>query len=330
MSNCPRCDYEIDFLEHPSHCPDCTLRIYSASSIGYCPRVMAAPHMGYDPMSDAEFMSRAAREGNRHEDWVVEDLKLDGYKVFGRQEEVIHFEEGNDYCIVGHTDGTIAGADLDDLHLLEVKALSRFQFAKFLKERLDAFPHYAWQISFYMFKQDLQKCFFIMKNRDTGERSIYITSAPFSPEKIIERIKAIEDHINLGLPIDTLPCTCDDFMKNWGNYRYLCRPELDLEKLVKKDPAADSEIAAALTKLRRSREIEEEAKELKEQAEGVLIGVVAEVGTVRGEGIVVSWVKPTKTTSYPVAELKKVVDPEVLKLAERVSDRRGYLRVEVL
>jgi len=45
------------------------------SGIGRCPRALSAIRLNYPQEPAPDWLERAAREGNRHELWVKEDLK---------------------------------------------------------------------------------------------------------------------------------------------------------------------------------------------------------------------------------------------------------------
>jgi len=134
--------------------------VFRASSIGGCLRETSLRALAYEENPDPvlqEKLDIAAREGARHEEWVIEDLCGDGWVVWGwsRQAEVT-LPVGDSSCVVGHIDGLatpIASGDpLHDMWLLEVKALSRFRAAAFEKNGFDdpQFRRYLVQAGVYL------------------------------------------------------------------------------------------------------------------------------------------------------------------------------------
>ena len=148
--------------------------IYWMSSTGDCPKLLTAVHLGYEFPPHSKASETIFREGKRHEDWVIEDLRQEGYEVETNDlcskcdREGIHVELGTPLIdLMGHLDGRVKvnGSKLP----LEVKSMGRFQFEKFRAKGFDAFPEYASQERCYL-EVENSPGIYIVKCRDTGEK----------------------------------------------------------------------------------------------------------------------------------------------------------------
>lgn len=296
---------------------------YRISSLGHCPRVLSAEALGHDPLPEPEFMKLAAREGERHEQWVIEDLESEGWQVADRQKEVrLSFPA---FELVGHIDG-IASRN-GDKRLLEVKSMSRFRFSSFASSGFARFYDYAAQITaYYQAISTLSPygpipILYVVKDRDSGKRlELELDKPPLNWEEIYDSIMRTEIYVRKK---QLCPATrTDDFACRICRYRYLCEPE---EKVPV--PIDKSVIEAA--KLRwRAMELEAEAKELRAEADPVLLSVAKQHGSFTVDDLSVVYVPEGEIVSYPVTELRKLVPAEALERVKRIKKRAEYIKVE--
>lgn len=191
--------------------------VYRASAVGACLRALTAARLGYEPGEKPEYLLLAAREGKRHEEWIVEELIEEGWRIARRQEEVAVRLPAFD--IVGHIDGVAAwgGDGLRRWHLLEIKTMSRFQYAAFVRQGFSAFLGYAAQVAVYHRALGGPPILYVVKCRDTGEtRKIRMPEPPMPFEQVYDRLLEVEVLARQGELADVVPgCRpCE--------YSYLC------------------------------------------------------------------------------------------------------------
>ncbi|MEM3646836.1 MAG: hypothetical protein QW334_01640 [Thermofilum sp.] len=162
--------------------------VYRASATGYCLRLLTAARQGYEPLEKDRMLELAAREGRRHEEWIIEDLEEQGWRITDRGKSVVlHFPA---FDIEGHIDGIARWGERE--YLLEVKSMSRFQFRAFLRQGFSSFPEYTSQIATYHRVIDLP-ILFAVKCRDTGEiRSIELEVPPRPFSWVYDRLLTCE------------------------------------------------------------------------------------------------------------------------------------------
>ena len=189
---------------------------YRMSTAGSCSRLLSAYRLGREVEPAPDWLEDIARESERHEEWIVEDLRNDEGLVIatcskcpvcaakGLDRRGIHVEIDRPlYKLVGHLDGVIiesigAGAKL---HVLEVKGLSRFRYGAWINQGWEGFPAFAAQLACYM--EAARGCsppvLFIAKNRDTGEKDeVQVTEPPMDIREIIEKYDWIESNARAG------------------------------------------------------------------------------------------------------------------------------------
>lgn len=151
--------------------------------------------MGYEENQNKGFLG--AKEGSRHEAWIIEDLINQGYELAWVGDDQQHLERKyKRYIVRSHPDGMIRGRELgEEWHVLECKALHQDNYLLWKTKRWEAFQKYAYQVSIEM---DLStfKGFFVVKNRNTGqfEKNI-IEKPPIEPALIYRKFSLIEDII---------------------------------------------------------------------------------------------------------------------------------------
>jgi len=298
---------------------------YRISSLGQCPRVLSAVALGYEAMPEPEFLKLAAREGERHEQWVVEDLQSEGWQIGDRQKEVrLSFPA---FELVGHIDG-IASRN-GDKRLLEVKSMSRFRFGSFASSGFARFQDYAVQVTTYhhaistLSPYGPLPIFYVVKDRDSGKRlDLELEKPPLSWKEIYDSIMRTEIYVRKG---QLCPATrTDDFTCRICRFRYLCEPEEKIPVQI------DRSVLQAAQLRRRAMELEVEAKELRAEADPVLLSAARQQGSFTIDDLSVVYVAAGESVSYPVTELRKLVPADVLDKVKRVKERADYIKVEDL
>ena len=192
--------------------------VYRASATGYCLRLLTAARQGYEPLEKDRLLELQAREGKRHEEWVVKDLEEQGWRITDRGKLVVlNFPA---FDIEGHIDG-IAWWGEEYEYLLEIKSMSRFQFRTFLRQGFSSFPEYAAQISTYHRATSLP-ILFVAKCRDTGEmKPIELDGPPKPFSQVYDRLLTCEVLARKGKLADP---ECDGgYRSSTCQYRYLCK-----------------------------------------------------------------------------------------------------------
>lgn len=291
---------------------------YRISSLGYCPRVLSATALEYEPLPESEFLKLAAREGTRHEQWVVEDLESEGWQVTDRQKEVkLSFPA---FELVGHIDGVASRNG--DKRLLEIKSMSRFRYAAFASSGFARFRDYAVQITTYHQAVNLP-ILYVVKNRDSGKRlDLDMGTPPLSFDEIYDGVVKTEIYVRKKQLCPAI--RIEDFTCRTCRFRYLCEPEEKVPVQI------DKSVLEAAQSRRRAIELEAEAKEIRAGCDPVLLAVAKQHGSFNVEELAITFVPEGKSVSYPVAELRKVVPADVLEQVKEIKKRASYIKVEDL
>lgn len=298
------------------------MTMYRMSEISSCPRAICARALKYEPMPASPQLKLAAREGERHEEWVVEDLLAEGYNVTCRHKEVtLAFPA---FTLVGHIDGI--AEKYNQKFLLEIKSMSRFRFYSFKTSGLSKFKAYANQVACYYEAVKLP-VLYVVKNRDTGEREDVIseTGPDFAP--VFDMLLAVEVCVRKNQLSDVLSDDPNDCL--YCHFKYLCITEKAFDEASGKADAPALIRAAAEERLR-AMKLEEEAKMLRAGADPVLIRAVKASGgrSLNINDLSVTYFPESSYMSYPAAELKKRVDKGVLELCAKKVVRKEYIRCQ--
>jgi len=134
--------------------------------------------MEYECKEPPAWLMETAEEGHWHEQRIKNELRATGWFVEGEQDEVT-IERPN-YLLKGHIDGMIVqdgvwscydcNEPMPPWNLLEIKSMGLFEFGRWKKEGFDGFPKYKAQISLYMEALGYDKCLYIVKNRNDGQK----------------------------------------------------------------------------------------------------------------------------------------------------------------
>lgn len=292
--------------------------MYRISSLGNCPRALSAARLGHEPLPEPEFLKLAAREGERHERWVVKDLESEGWKISDRQREVKLSYPA--FKLIGHVDGFAKRNG--EQRLLEIKSMSRFRFASFTSAGFARFREYAFQITTYHRAVNLP-ILYVVKDRDSGKRmNLELDTPPLEWEQVYEAVLGVEIAVRKK-QLYTVQMT-DDFTCRICRYRYLCHEE-------EKAPVSlSTDVLRAAGLRRRAMELETEAKELRAEADPILLTAAREKGKLTIDELAINYVPAGENVSYPVTELRKLVPADVLEKVKTIKPRGEYIRVEDL
>jgi hypothetical protein len=137
---------------------ECTRRVYYEY---YFPK----------PIDDARRL-RIFQVGNLFEDYVIKLLKNAGIKVFTEDENEEQFGFiAFDGKVAGHIDGVVKGIpESTKPHLLEIKSANDASFKQFKKSGVKKqSDRYYGQVQIYMGEMNLEKCLFVIINKNTQE-----------------------------------------------------------------------------------------------------------------------------------------------------------------
>lgn len=196
--------------------------IYRASSLGSCIRGLVAARIGVKPANVIKQQHQQYfDEGHLHEGAVLDRLVREGMNVDnGSSQEggqyTVELNVRDNIYIRGHVDGLGNGyipsldVTLSDLHVIEVKSMSKDVYEKWLRCGFNEFYRYAIQLTIYMTALQMGGVF-VAKNRNSGDMHVTVLDHPPLPlSDITERINKIEDWAELdSFPFcdyPTFPC----------------------------------------------------------------------------------------------------------------------------
>ena len=293
---------------------------YRMSEVSACERAVCARALKYNPMPPSERLKLAAREGERHEGWIVEDLIADGYSITDRQKEVVLSFPA--LTLVGHIDG-IAEKD-GNKFLLEIKSMSRFRFYSFRNSGLTKFKTYANQVACYYEAVKLP-ILYVVKNRDTGEQERVVSEQGPDFAPVLEMLLNVELCVRKNQLSDVR--TEDGSDCDYCAFRYLCIAEKAFDDASQQAVPPKVAREAALRRLH-AMKLEEEAKSIKAEVDPILMRVVKACDTrsVNIDNLTVTYFPASSYTSYPAAALRKHVPADILDKCGKKVERKEYIK----
>lgn len=282
--------------------------VFRASALGGCIRALVAARLGYDPLPFDEAAELRMGEGNLHEPAIVAWLEQKGWTVTDQQREVELTVAGT-IVIRGHIDGN--GRLTGPTRLVEIKAMGRDPYRRWVVDRFASNERYAWQVSTYMHALDLPGLF-VVKNRDSGEVDVLeVDKPPVSLAKIKARVVQVEAIARRG---DFPDCDTD---YTWNcPYRFLHD-----QKALPLGPVADDEVDALAAAYDRARAQATQADTMKKLARDRLADVVRDRGKVRTGTWSVSCSVQTRT-QIDMAKLKAEVDVSPYEVTSEIETVR--------
>lgn len=196
---------------------------YRASTLGSCLRRLLASRLGMDATPPPESLQKVFDEGHVLEPVILQKLVELGWVLEpGSAQKEMNLHLGNngtqELYLSGHIDalGTPPGGK----HYvpIDAKAFAQSTMDNFLGNGIEAFPHYAWQMSAYCEGFGTNGFAMPLYNKATKELTVReFPSHPYSYEDIQNRIYTIEEYAADHVSVMSLPCPQD-----WGcPYAYL-------------------------------------------------------------------------------------------------------------
>lgn len=196
--------------------------VYRASGLYNCRKRLVAEKLAVPREPVPDWLETSAREGKRHEKWVLEDLAngmLDipeyGKIKWGVKQvavcpvcsawlkddrEGIHCEIADDslpFIIVCHYDADVSpitGTELQPVLTAEVKSMSQYEFDRWMKGKFEAFASYANQATVEFVGSRTNQLLYLVKNRSSGYiDKMLLTKPPANIIDILSRLTEVED-----------------------------------------------------------------------------------------------------------------------------------------
>jgi len=310
---------------------------YRMSAAGVCPIALGAARLGYKPLNAPDFLMRAAREGKRHEPWVIEDLKSEGWEITDRQKEVVIRKPA--LVLEGHIDGK--AQKNGEQRLLEIKTMSKARFESFVRYGLktEEFYTYAAQITVYHNAVKLP-ILYVVKCRDNGEIKILpLNGPPLDFDEIYKKFIRIERYARKGQLPNMDGCKRGSFEEFICQYKHIC-PVVAEEKVEGKVDKLPDALAVYADVYRQGKALEEEGKTLMNEAREKFKEEMTELGINKASqfGLSISRydgerksvaVKNLEKALNKHVKDKKIID-KVLKDAITVSKFPNTIRIQDL
>jgi len=313
------------------------------SSVGKCARTLSAEKLGLLDRDGTtpEYLRLAAREGERHERYIREDLPEHGYsslKAGGKLCTVcnrtgVHVEIpattplGHQVLLIGHLDDYCMDLSGTVVYIGEYKALGRFM-CDILRDGIEDHRTYATQISLYhiahqntstsptlLGSYDLPfPVLYTIKNRDTGRMRIWTYPLPIlSLESVLNRLDMVEECIAQN---ELAPCDADKDSTDKYSCTGLCDTGIDEAIPI------PTTLTEHVGHFRTAKILEEKAKDLISEARGVFTAYMSASGRkrVKVDDMTISMVGSGTRKVYDIPD-------EVKKVYQREVERPPYIRV---
>ena len=306
-------------------------RIYAMSKVGSCSRTLSAEKLGLlgDGTSDTpEYLRLAAREGNRHEVFIREDIEEFGWKSTTKDNPIscnkceregahVEVDTGNQ-LLVGHIDDICYMTDDPNMqmYLAEYKALGRFTFAKLEKDGIDKHRTHATQITCYQ-KAMGMPIFYVRKNRDTGGMALTIMEEPpMNFDSVVARLDLLDEYLDKG---ELAPCDMPEGSIDKWSCSHLC----DKESAILPESLITDNALFALQEVKRAKDMQKEGKAIEDEHKSFLTAFLNAHGnkSIKAQGVRVTYVPEGVTKKYNVPD-------EIKKEYLSEGKRQAYIRIE--
>lgn len=311
---------------------------YSMSSTGWCSRTLSAEKLGVFVRSQPEYLKLAAREGQRHEQWIKEDLEEHGWlsttiaqsPYCGRcGRSGIHVEiDTKNILLVGHMDDiAMPHNNPTDVHFGEYKALGKNTSTLLNLKGVHNHRTYATQIVCYH-KASHLPCLYVVKSRDTGKMTLKIfddTNMPFDFDDVLERLTIIEDYVQSG---ELVPCDAD----KEGITDYSCTglcDEGDLVKIKDLDGIAPESLKQAVSQWKTAKALEEVSNSMNNESRSIFKAYMGSIAakSIGLDGVRIAKIADGERTVYEVPEEVQARMEEMKQEYKVKVHRPGYIRV---
>ena len=312
--------------------------IYRMSGIGHCPRALSAQRLGYPTEPAPVWLERAAAEGNKHEQWMKEQLRSEGYEVEECNECPICIERG-----LGHREGIHVELEYPNFNLIghmdarlrkngskkgcELKSRSQYEFDRWMKSGFAGFPDNEGQITCYMEADKNDEWFYWSKNRSNGyiDKRI-LTELPIPMQAIVDKINHVEECVALGTLVeanydpDSIEC------RRCG-YKSLCVPVA-----VEFNTVSESRLLEACEKWRTGTAMVNEGEQLVKEAKATLMEQTEASGQKkwRFNELTISKVEVRESLTYKKDKLLQLFTEEQLKPASEIKLAYSYVKITEL
>jgi len=293
---------------------------FRMSNAGKCPRALSAQLLGYEAEPTPEFVSRAADEGNWHENRIINQLE---YPVEDRQKEYIL--EYPSFNLIGHIDGIYWNEDnRHKTQLLEIKSMSQYEFDRWMKGRFEAFPNYAAQVTCYMEATGLNECLYIVKNRSSGyEDRQVLTEKPSHMTEIIGHLTDVTNHV-LGNELVSREPDLNSIECRRCEYKQLCIPE------PKELTALDGQALLDITNnWRKGKDLVDQGQKILNEAREALEQHTKATNQTKWSfnNLAIQLVHYRESVIYPKKKLLEVFTKEQLEPASSIKEAFEQLRI---
>lgn len=310
--------------------------IFRMSEAGECPRALVAERLGKESAPVPTWLEAAAREGKRHEKWVKEDLREEGYVIeeceicpickerYNAERNGIHVElEIGSFILIGHMDGRFQKNGNEGG--LEIKSASQYEFDRWMKERFEGFSEYACQLAIYMIADPHNEWLYIVKNRSSGYQDRRtITELPTDPTIIFSKLETVVSALRTkelpegNFDLNSIQCHRCRFQK-------LCLPPPRILS-----PVEESKLLDASRDWRLGKRMEKEGKWLKEEALKIFEFHTQATGEERWkfDELAISTVHVKARVDYPKKLLLATFTEEQLKPASEIKLPYDYTKVK--
>ena len=263
--------------------------VIRASAFGGCIRALVCARDGMDPIPFPASLQEAMDVSANLEQAVFDTL---GDPVHSQHQEVgLRFGATT---VRGHIDG-IVRVGQKTLTLAEVKVFGDSYWDKWLKEGLDGFPRYQWQLSAYMLSLGLPGLMAIGHKQDgklVDVRTLAVHTAPISLDQMAARVREVETAGELPVcNTDMWPCP----------YAYTH---------VDDTPRFEHDSLEAL--IRTYQRLREEEAVAKEERDGVRVAILTALKVLGQDKVLIGHWRVTRTvrtdTRVDMRQLRLVID----------------------
>lgn len=291
--------------------------IFRMSSAGRCPRALSAQLLNMEAEEKPKWLETTANEGIWHEERIA-----DREMAFNRQREI--WLDFPSFKLVGHIDGVVPWDTDNPRVLLEVKSMSQFEFDRWMRGRFNEFPNYASQITCYMEATGLDKCLYIVKNRNSGhEDRQVLEEKPVFMTEIIGKLTDVTNHVisNQLVPreFDSSNIECKRC-----EYKKLCIPEP--EELT---PMQQADLESSAEEWRKGKRLVEQGQALMNIAKQSFEEHTKATNQTKWQfqGLAIQIVHYKEQIAYRNAELTKLFTTEQLAPAAYIREASDQLRI---
>jgi len=262
--------------------------VYQMSSIGGCPRTLAAHQLEYEPIPIPPEEIERLNHYSQLEDVAAQQITDLGYRIepsskcqtclerYGNERYGIHVEiDTSLYLLIGHLDRRLILNG--KRYPVEIKSLGKSSWMKFQKEQFNGFASYAGQECAYLEAEGVPGIYWVME-RDSGKALKYIVNdinndldlPKFEKINLPVTFPEIEDKLNLielSVQENQLPEGEESDSCWFCRYKYLCSKPEDKELKVE----TSSSLVEAAESYKMALEMEKTAAEMKSTAKDTLL-----------------------------------------------------------